>query len=531
MPRRITALADDDLPLYGSAASRAIEQAALAGLPPHTLMRRAGKAVAQLALAVAPHARRVWIAAGPGNNGGDGFEAALALQQAGKAVDIAFAGRPDRLPADAHDAWLRACAAGIAIRTAAVGDADDDGSGRFDADSNIAVAPALGPDDLAIDALLGLGGSRAATGLLGALIDALNHLPCPVLAVDLPSGLDADTGQPTGAAAADGTPPRCVRATHTLALLTAKPGLHTGSGRDLAGAVWLDELGVAIDRRMRLPDAWLIGAARVAGVRPRRRHAQHKGSFGDAAVVGGAAGMTGAALLAARAAHAAGAGRVWLALLDAVPLPVDPVRPELMWRERWWETVDAEALGRTTVVCGCGGGDTVAAALPRLLSEAPRLVLDADALNAVAADSALRALLDERAGRGQSTVLTPHPLEAARLLGTDAAAVQADRLGAAKTIAMLDRCVVVLKGSGTVIAAPGTVPFLNPTGNAALATAGTGDVLAGWLGGLWAQLPAGPQGGLDAARAAVHLHGLAADRSEVCPLRAADLVEAMLAAA
>ena len=391
------------------------------------------------------------------------------------------------------------------------------------------VPPGLGPDDLAIDALLGLGGSRAATGALGALIDALNRLPCPVLAVDLPSGLNADTGQPTGEAAADGTPPRCVRATHTLALLTAKPGLHTGSGREFAGAVWLDDLGVAIDPRLRVPDAWLIGAARVAHVRPRRRHAQHKGSFGDAAVVGGAAGMTGAALLAARAAHAAGAGRVWLDLLDAVPLSVDPLRPELMWRDRWWQTVDAGALERTTVVCGCGGGDAVAGALPRLLREASRLVLDADALNAVAADATLRDLLDERAGRGQSTVLTPHPLEAARLLGTTAAAVQADRLGAAKTLAERDRCVVVLKGSGTVIAAPGMVPFVNPTGNAALASAGTGDVLAGWLGGLWAQLPAGPAGALDAALAAVHLHGAAADRAAVAPLRAADLVEAMLA--
>ena len=242
--------------------------------------------------------------------------------------------------------------------------------------------------------------------------------------------------------------------------------------------------------------------------------------------------MTGAALLAARAAHAAGAGRVFVSLLEpdlpAQQMALDPARPELMFRRAWWSGAPA-AIAAATIVAGCGGGDAIRAVLPRLLSLAARLVLDADALNGIAADPGLQAQLAARAQRGHATVLTPHPLEAARLLGTDAARdVQVDRLHAARTLADRFGCVVVLKGSGTVIAEPGRAPHINPTGNAALATAGTGDVLAGWLGGLWAA--EGPSSaGFDAAIAAVWLHGAAADASSFAPLRAADLVEAMLA--
>ena len=183
---------------------------------------------------------------------------------------------------------------------------------------------------------------------------------------------------------------------------------------------------------------------------------------------------------------------------------------------------DVGVPARSTVVCGCGGGHTVALVLPRL-------VLDADALNAIAAESDLRALLGDRARRGAATALTPHPLEAARLLGTTSAAVQADRLAAAWALAERDGCVVVLKGSGTVVAAPGGALFVNPTGNATLATAGTGDVLAGWLGGLWAQRQRDSVQALEVALPAVYVHGAAPDQAKVSPLRAADLVELMLA--
>ena len=483
--------AGDPWPLHDAQASRAIEQAALTLHPPHALMERAGLAVARLALALAPHARHICILAGPGNNGGDGLVAARHLHLAGKAVRVALLGDPGRLPADAAAAWRQAGAAGVEMAT-----------DRLQADGA----------DLVIDALLGIGARRAPEGAMAAAIAAINAAPAPVLAVDLPSGLHPDTGALLGQAA--------VSATATLALLTLKPGCCTGHGRDQAGELWLDGLGVAAHS----PTAWLSG-------RPAplvRRHGSHKGSFGDVAVVGGAAGMVGAAWLAAQAALAAGAGRVYCSLLDDGAASFDPLRPELMSRVAWWRSAPA-VLAQSTVVCGCGGGDAVHAALPPLLSHAARLVLDADALNALAADPALAPLLHARPGRGLATLLTPHPLEAARLLRASSAAVQHDRLAAARQLAAETGATVLLKGSGTVIAAPHGRLHINPTGNAALATAGTGDVLAGWAAGLWAQQPDAAAAAI--AAAAAWQHGRAADRHALTvgsgPLRAADLVEAL----
>jgi hydroxyethylthiazole kinase-like uncharacterized protein yjeF len=491
--RRLTALSPDQ-PLFDVPQTRRIEASALATLPPHTLMRRAGAAVAQLALALAPHARVIRVAAGAGNNGGDGLDAAIHLMHAGKTVEVVLLADP--VADDALDALARAHDAGVAIVPTAT--------------------QGLQSGDIAIDALLGIGANRAADGTLRDTIRSLHGLPCPVLAIDLPSGLDAHSGQPLG---------DCVRARHTLSLLTLKPGLFTGAGRDHAGSVWFDDLGV--DTRSERPDAWLGGAD--AGSAPERRHTQHKGSFGDATVVGGAPGMSGAALLAARAALAAGAGRVYVELLDPDAATLDPVRPELMLRRAWSSQVDTAMLGRSTVVCGCGGGDAVRSVLPRLLSAAGRLVLDADALNVIAVDESLRQLLRARRSRSQATVLTPHPLEAARLLGCTATEVQADRLGAARELADAFAAVVVLKGSGTVVAAPGHAAHINSSGNAALATAGTGDVLAGWIGGDWSQRDE-PDVFDRARHAAIHSawrHGLAAELAGLPVLRAADLIERM----
>jgi ADP-dependent NAD(P)H-hydrate dehydratase / NAD(P)H-hydrate epimerase len=488
--------------LFDVAASRAIEAEALASHAPHELMQRAGTAVARLALAVAPHARRVWVACGPGNNGGDGLVAAAQLHRAGKAVQISLVGDAERLPADARLALADALQAGM----------------RVSAELPDTVA------DLSIDALLGLGASRAPQGAIAAAIDRLLQMPSTVIAVDLPSGLNADTGQKLGALAA--------RANHTVSLLTLKPGLFTADGRDHAGQIWLDDLGVAASALP--PSARLAGADDLRVALAPRRHASHKGSFGDLAVVGGAPGMTGAALLAARAALAAGAGRVFLSLLDADGAGHDMQQPELMFRPAWWRS-DPAVLARTTVVCGCGGGSAVREALPTLLARSARLVLDADALNQLAADPALQRQLHARAGRGQATVLTPHPLEGARLLDTDVATVQADRLLAARSLSRRHACVVLLKGSGTIVASPDGQTCINPTGNALLATGGTGDVLAGWVGGLWAQLvPAGTtlQAARQAALAATWLHGHAADRwlaqaPASLALRAGELSERM----
>lgn len=495
--QRIDALTPDR-PLFDVAHTRRIEAAALAGLPPHALMQRAGTAVARLALALAPHARCIRIAAGPGNNGGDGLDAAIHLQRAGKHVEVALLAEPGA--DDARDALRRARAARITV--------------------NPASFTALQAQDLAVDALLGIGARHAADAAMRAAIEGLAGLPCPVLAIDLPSGLAADTGQPLGS---------CVRADHTLSLLTLKPGLFTAQGRDQAGTVWLDTLGV--DTCGEPPEAWLGGAQAAAPL--RRLHAQHKGSFGDVAVVGGARGMAGAALLAARAAHAAGAGRVFVELLDANAPAFDLARPELMLRSGWSAGTDPQALQHATVVCGCGGGDAVRAMLPRLLTHAARLVLDADALNLVSADDMLRQQLRSRASHGLPTVLTPHPLEAARLLGCSSAEVQADRLHSARELAAALDCVVVLKGSGSVLAAPRRALRINASGDASLASAGTGDVLAGWIGGHWAQRSeAQPfERAWQAAVQVTWLHGFAADEAALPVLRAADLIERMAAIA
>lgn len=457
--------------LYSVDATRRLEQAAQSTLPAHTLMARAGLAVAQLALAIAPHAQRIWIACGPGNNGGDGLEAALHLQHWGKLPIVTWLGDADTAPPDAATSYQRAVAAGV----------------RFTEDPPIDC-------DLIIDALLGLGGApRAPEGRMAHWIKQMNAGPARVLAVDLPTGLQADTGVVTQP---------CIKATHTLSLLTLKPGLFTAQGRDATGTVWLADLGVAQngpdEHALAAPTAWLAGAP----METARRHASHKGSFGDVVVIGGAPGMTGAALLAASAALHAGAGRVFVGLLDGGSLSVDASQPELMFRP-----VNELDLKTMTVVCGCGGGDAIRSQLSKILSSSAPVVIDADAINSIANDTQLQALLIARTKRMAVTVLTPHPLEAARLLGRNATQVQGDRLAAAQELAQRFDCTVVLKGSGTVIAAPGETPVINPTGNAKLATAGTGDVLAGMVGARLA-------GGLDAFEAAcqsVYQHGLLAD--------------------
>jgi hydroxyethylthiazole kinase-like uncharacterized protein yjeF len=481
MPRRILAQrqssateAGGPLGLYDSATARAVEARSLAALPGYTLMQRAGAVVAALARALKPNARRVLVLAGPGNNGGDGFEAALQLHLAGYAVSVVAHGDEARLPADARTALARAHQGGVKIHRAA--------------DSIWSSGDTFGPDDLVIDALLGRGLSSAVTGELAQVIAKLNRLALDVLAVDLPSGLPSDTGW-----LASKTTAPCVRARWTLALLTVAPGLWMAQGRDQAGEIWFDDLGVA-DPGLP-PQAGLT----LWPARPwTRERSSNKGSFGDVWVVGGATGMIGAVTLASRAALHAGAGRVFLQALGTDAPSLDAQAPELMVRPvvsqsvtagkgTTDETPNVRELSSATVVAGCGGGAAIAAHLPGLTAHSHRLVLDADALNAIAASSELQQALRQRSANGLATVLTPHPLEAARLLGSSAAEVQADRLAAARALVERYGCAVVLKGSGSIVMAPGLAPQINPSGNAALSTPGSGDVLAGWLGGWWSQ--------------------------------------------
>lgn len=487
--------------LHDVEASRAVEASAATALPAHALMQRAGVAVARMAAALAPHARRIDVLAGPGNNGGDGWVAATELHRQGRAVHVHCSAVISRLPADADWARQQALAAGVPHGPLPT------------------TAPRDTPD-LVIDALLGLGSTRPPEGALAEAIAWVNALGRPVLAVDLPSGLHAGTGQPLGTA---------VRASHTLALLTLKPGLFTAQGRDHAGTVWFDDLGVEAGAGGAA--AWLPSSSDLHAAWPRRPHATHKGSFGDVWVVGGQAGMTGAAWLAGHAAAAAGAGRVYCSLLAGQEAGPPPRHMELMTRADAW-TAEPSTLQEITMLVGCGGGQAVRPALAPMLAHAGRLVLDADALNAIAAEPALQVLLRARGARGRPTVITPHPLEAARLLDCPVAEVQSDRLAAAAELSRRLDCVAVLKGSGTVIAAPGESPSLNPSGNALLASPGTGDVLAGWMAGTWSALGKdSPHGARTAAIASAWLHGHAADLAleggRRLPLLAGELVQAM----
>ncbi|OIQ73725.1 bifunctional NAD(P)H-hydrate repair enzyme Nnr [mine drainage metagenome] len=468
-------------PLYGVAQTRQIELLAATGLPANALMQRAGLGVARLALAIAPHAHRIWIACGSGNNGGDGLECALHLHLWGKQPVVTWLGHPAKAPMDTAVAYQRLLAAGVAIEPQA--------SGNF---------------DLCIDALLGIGTqAREPEGLMANWMARLNAAKTLVLSVDIPSGLNADTGQATR---------MHVRASHTLSLLTLKPGLFTCQGRDAVGTLWHDDLRNNVSSfDDGQPQARLVAQPTM----PVRLHASHKGTFGDVAVVGGAAGMTGAALLAASAALHAGAGRVFVGLLDGCALNVDTQQTELMFRPL--ESLDFSAM---TVVCGCGGGTAVQRVLPSVMVASKSVVFDADAINSIALDASLQSALIARSARGAATILTPHPLEAARLLGLTAGQIQNDRLSAAHILCQRFGCTVVLKGSGTVIAAPGQIPMINPTGNARLATAGSGDVLAGMIG---ARLAAG-MSAFDAACHAVYRHGERADNWPVNPSLTAGLL-------
>jgi hydroxyethylthiazole kinase-like uncharacterized protein yjeF len=463
-----------DNPLYSVAQIRAIEQAAQAQLPPGTLMQRAGEAASTYALEVLGGLPpgRILVLAGPGNNGGDALEVAANLADLGANVDVVHLAGAAPSP-ETQRALERARA----------------GRARFIADIDAEYSCCL-----VVDGLFGIGLARPLADSARELVERTPALACPVLALDVPSGLDADTGAVIGP---DGV---AVRATHTITFLGDKPGLHTGDGCDHAGRVHVTRLDVA-GLHTETAHARLNAPALFAGLLAPRRRNSHNGTYGDVAVRGGARGMAGAGILAARAALYAGAGRVFVAAVDPGP-GLDPMQPEIMFRDGAGFAFD----GRT-VVAGPGLGDSALAVhlLSKVVEGTGPLVVDADALNLCAANPDLAARLAAHAG---ATVLTPHPLEAARLLGVTASIVQADRLENARELAQRTGAVVVLKGAGSVIARPDGEVAVNTTGNPGLATGGTGDVLAGLVGTLLSQgWPA-----WEAALAGVWLHGAAADR-------------------
>ena len=424
-----------------SADIRHIEQAAGAVTP--SLMERAATAAAELAQKIVS-GKDILVLAGPGNNGGDARIAAERLQE--KFFRVTVASRPDELQPERN--W-----------------------------------------GLVIDGLFGIGLARDITGEHAELVAYANRQRCPVLALDVPSGIQSDTGQVLGCA---------VRATHTLTFIALKPGLLTLDGPDHAGEIRVASLD--LDSSKIRSNAWVATPELFQEALARRPRNFHKGMAGTLGILGGAHGMTGAALLAGRAALKLGAGRVYVGLLEH--LSIDTSAPELMLRH----ADDVLGMDLDTVVAGPGLGSTEHAAtlVGAVLASDMPCVLDADALNLMADD---RNLMEACARRTADTLLTPHPAEAGRLLNVTTAGVQSDRLAAARELAHRYRAHVVLKGNGSVIVARDGRLFINTTGHPGMASAGMGDVLSGILGALLAQRCSGEA----ALVLGVHLHGAAAD--------------------
>jgi len=436
-------------------------------------MERAGLAAAELARKLCgDDAKSILVVAGPGNNGGDALEAAAHLKRWFFRVSVVFAGEREKLPRDARAALGKWEAAGGTLLPG-IPDAE-----RF---------------DLAIDGLFGIGLKRPLAGRHAALVEALNALRVPVLALDIASGIDADTGAVMGCA---------VRASHTITFIAYKPGQLTLDGPDHCGELTLDTLGLDPPKLL-APEGELLGADALATALSPRPRNFHKGQAGSVGILGGASGMVGAAVIAGRAALRCGAGRVYLGLLASRAPKLDAANPELMLRAPR-ALLEKGLLDVLVAGPGMGKSEASARALRAALAAPVPLVLDADALNLV---GGRRALAEAAAKRKAATLVTPHPAEGARLLGESTRAVQADRVAAARGIAKRYRSLALLKGNGSVIAEPAGKFWINPTGNPGMASAGMGDALAGIVAALCAQ-GAAP---LAAMLAGVYLHGAAAD--------------------
>ena len=420
---------------------RRIERAAGDTVPP--LMERAGAAAAEIAMNLLSNtAKDVLVLAGPGNNGGDARVVAERLRQ--KFFRVEMVSEAGQIPGK--------------------------------------------PWGLVIDGLFGIGLAREITDAHAALVDYANRQRCPVLALDIPSGIQADTGRVLGCA---------VRATHTVTFIALKPGLLTLDGPDHCGEISVEPLGLDIPD----PNAWVAAPSLFSNLLKTRPRNFHKGMAGSLAVLGGAAGMTGAALLAGRAALKMGAGRVYVGLLDE-NVSLDSQNPELMLRhpdDALGQDLDALVVGP-----GLGQGERAETLVGAALASDLPCVLDADALNLV---SEIPELRHACARRKADTLLTPHPAEAARLLALSTADVQADRVKAAKILAANLNAHVVLKGAGSILVARDGHWFVNTSGNPGMASAGMGDTLAGILGALLAQRYSGES----TLVLGTHLHGAAAD--------------------
>ena len=458
------------LPLHTTQSTRSVELNCLSNFSHGELIALAGRSAARWIRSIRPHAKNIWIACGPGNNGADGYACAAELQTALQPWGGQVTCTPP-LHTDPLD---------DSVRTSFINAASK--SGVLWAQSP------LESTDLVVDAIFGLG-QRLDRPIESPWLEYLNHLnrANELFAIDLPTGLDADTGCLHSQIEWSSRQKR-----YTLSLLTLKPGLWTHMGRDAAGEIWWDDLGFDLMNTTK-PDFFLHREQSFALPTLQFPHSSHKGTRGKVWVVGGATGMVGAAVLASNSALLSGAGKVQLfTLQDSAAEAISASHPKIMVRgisEYRSSLGEQKENAPQVVVCGCGAGKHIEYWLPELMHLPSVLVLDADAIHAISTDSALQVLLSNRYKRGLFTILTPHPAEAAKLLDLGVRSLQQNRMLAAQKIADRTGAFVVLKGSGTVVASPYPehTSRINPTGDARLAVAGSGDHLAGWLGGVIAQ--------------------------------------------
>lgn len=477
----------DALPLvalYRVEHIRATEAKFARANPGVSLMQRAGEACARRACAYLDQARikPALILAGPGNNGGDAWVVAHALLQAKIPVSVIAFGdqaKGETTAQKARAAYLQNGGKIIApIGPKPNQDAAFDGFG------------------LIVDGLFGSGfATRPINAEIGAVMRAANAARLRhgthILAIDIASGLDANTGTATADA---------IIADETVTMVGAKPGLFTADGIDHSGRVIIETLGVKLEAS----HACLLNWDAMRTLIPHRRANSHKGDYGTVGIIGGAAGMVGAAILAARTTLHMGAGKVMLAVTGAPTFEVDPTHPEIMIRRASVLLTD-ESVSSYAIGMGLGTTATAATLLKQTLALRKPTVIDADALTLIASKHSIGAAFGKH--DELPFVLTPHPGEAARLLQTTTASIQADRISAACTLARKFSSVVVLKGAGTIVAHPDGRLAINTTGNPGMASGGMGDALAGMIAALLAQ-------GLstwDAACVGVCLHGAAAD--------------------
>lgn len=453
---------------------RAIEQAGIAG---ETLMIRAGEAAFRRLQEHWPDCQQPAIVCGGGNNGGDGYVVALLALRAGLQPQVFATLAPGDLGGDARTMADRALADGVPVTVLSQ------------------TRPDFNGHDLIVDGLLGTGLSGPVRAGQAVLIDTINQSGLPVLALDIPSGLSADTGAVLGTA---------VRADITVTFVGMKRGLLTGAGPALCGELYFEDLAIPAEIQQSLPaDCQRVLLQDLPAVLPRRRRDAHKGDHGHVLIVGGDHGYAGAVMLAAEAAARSGAGLTSVATRPAHVSALISRRPEIMVRGIDQADELAPLLARASVVvCGPGLGQSEwgLALLRTVLASNLPLVLDADALNLISS---------HQLQWGSTAVLTPHPGEAARLLDGSTAEVQEDRFAAVRVLAGRYQATVLLKGPGTLIAGPDTALALVHAGNPGMASGGMGDVLSGIIGALLAQ-------GLtpfDAARFGALVHALAADRA------------------